>query len=223
MCFACRVVALRLGLPLVPVLPARLCPLPSALYAVLLGYKESPVAEERARLGARVGALCRAFLEQAAPNLRAMAGGAIDQVVPVPSTARPGFPPLARVEGLGDEVCVALPGAAWLPTAVQRASRAAAPRLGHMRPHARGFSIRGDAPSFAGRRVLVLDDLYVSGARAQSTAAVLRVGGASAVIIAVLGRVLRPDRVPAHRRYLARLASDGRVPTTDRVGQFSGA
>ena len=58
-CFACRVVARRLGLPLAPVVPARLCPLPSPLYTVLLGYKESPVAEARRRFGAIVRALVR--------------------------------------------------------------------------------------------------------------------------------------------------------------------
>ena len=48
-CFACRWVGRRLGRSLAPVFPVRLCPLPSPLYTVLLGYKESPVSEARRR------------------------------------------------------------------------------------------------------------------------------------------------------------------------------
>ncbi|HEY6425879.1 MAG TPA: hypothetical protein VIX84_01470, partial [Acidimicrobiales bacterium] len=55
-------VAARLGLPLAPVLPVRLCPLPGALYTLLMGYKESPVAEARRRFARLVRDLLGAFL-----------------------------------------------------------------------------------------------------------------------------------------------------------------
>jgi hypothetical protein len=206
----------------VPVVPARLCPLPSSLYAVLLGYKESPVAEERRHLGSVVLALCRQFLTGAATELRAAAGGAVDVVVPVPSTARVGLSPLARVEGLGREVTDSVPGAAWAPSALQRDPLGGAAALAHMRPHARGFTVRHGSAPVEGRRVLLLDDLYVSGSRAQSAAASLRLAGARVVVIAPLGRVLRPDRVPAHRAFLERQARHARG-TSARAGQFSGA
>ena len=64
LCFACRVVAARLGLPLAPVLPARLCPLPGPLYTVLLGYKESAVDEARRYFAGLVRALLAAFLAE---------------------------------------------------------------------------------------------------------------------------------------------------------------
>jgi len=213
-CFACEVVARRLGLPLVPVRPARLCPLPSALYAVLLGYKESPVAEERRHLGTVVRALCREFMTVAAADLRAAGGGAVDVVVPVPSTARTGPPPLARVDGLGGDVTGALGGAAWAPHALRRARRDDAASLSHMRPHARGFVVADEASTVRGRRVLLLDDLYVSGSRAQSAAASLRLAGARSVVVAALGRVLRPDRFPRHRAFLERQAR--RAPARPR-------
>ena len=59
LCFACRWVRLHLDLPLAPVFPVRLCPLPSPLYAVLLGYKESPVAEARHRFAPMVRSAVR--------------------------------------------------------------------------------------------------------------------------------------------------------------------
>jgi len=48
-CFACRTVAHLLKLPLVPVLPLRLCAVPGPLYTVLMGYKESSVDVARQR------------------------------------------------------------------------------------------------------------------------------------------------------------------------------
>jgi hypothetical protein len=199
-------------------MPARLCPLPSALYAVLLGYKESPVAEERRHLGAVVRALCRQFLVGAGTDLRAAAGGAVDVVVPVPSTTRTGLSPLARVEGLGREVTDAVAGAAWAPSALRRDRLRAAPPLAHMHPHARGFTVQDGSTVVKGCRVLLLDDLYVSGSRAQSAAASLRL----AVVIVPVGRVLRPDRVPAHRAFLVR-QSRRACSTSVQAGQFSGA
>jgi adenine/guanine phosphoribosyltransferase-like PRPP-binding protein len=224
-CFACRVVARRLGLPLVPVEPARLCPLPSTLYSVLLRYKESAVAEERQHLGAVVRALCHHFLTGAGARLRGAAGGNLQLVVPVPSTARPGLPPLARVEGLAPVVTAAARGAAWAPSALQRGRppRGAAPVLAHMRPDARGFVVRDDAV-VRDRRVLVLDDLYVSGARAQSAAAALRLAGARSVVVAVLGRVLRPDRVAEHRAFLGRQTrAEGETGSSAGTGQLPGS
>ncbi len=92
-CFSCRVVARRLGLPLAPVVPARLCPLPGPLYTVLLGFKESPVAEARLHFCTVVRTLLRAFLLDDGGRLETTVGGPIDVVTLVPSTHRPGPPP----------------------------------------------------------------------------------------------------------------------------------
>jgi hypothetical protein len=208
-CFACRVVARRLNLPLAPVEPMRLCPLPSPLYAVLLGYKESPVAEARARFGAIVRALVRAFLLGQAGRLDAMVGGPFDLVVLVPSTHRPGAAPLGLVDGLGQDVAAALPAARWAPDLLRRAGGPGGPPpVAHMRPDPAAFNV--PAPSraaVAGARVLLLDDTYVTGARAQSAAAALVHAGARHTLIVPLGRVLRPGRVALHAAYLRRLAA----------------
>jgi hypothetical protein len=209
-CFACRWVGRELGLALAPVFPVRLCPLPGPLYAVLLGYKESPVSEARRRFAPMVRALFDGFLRAHAWCLADTAGGPLSLALPVPSSARPGGSPLNGVEGLALTVSARVAGARWSPHLL---ARSGAP-VGHMRPDARAFGVPAALrPDVAGRRALLLDDTYVSGARAQSAAAALRRAGAASVVIVALGRVLRPDRSPAHAGFLGRwrtpMASSG--------------
>jgi hypothetical protein len=184
---------------LAPVFPVWLCPLPGPLYTVLMGYKEAPVDEARTRFSAIVRTLSADFLHAHADCITAAVGGAPQIVLPVPSSLRPGGSPLERVDGLASDVESALPGARWSPQLIRRTGEP----VGHMQPATRAFAV---APEFhralSGRRVVLLDDTYVSGSRAQSTAASLRRAGAASVVIVVLGRVLRPDRVPAHADFL---------------------
>ncbi len=200
MCFACRWVARRLGVVLAPVLPMQLCPLPGPLYTVLMGYKESPVAEARGRFGPIVRSLTAAFLRAHADCIAALAGGRPHFVLPVPSTARPGGSPIARVPGMAADVESALPGVRWTGLLCRTSEP-----IGHMRPSVRAFVV---PPTLrcrvADRRLVLLDDTYVSGSRSQSAAAALRRAGAASVVIVALGRVLRPDRVPAHAEFLSR-------------------
>lgn len=204
MCFACRLVARRLGAVLAPVLPMRMCPLPGPLYTVLMGYKEAPVAEARARFGPLVRSMTAAFLRAHADCVAALAGGRPDFVLPVPSTARPGGSPIARVPGLAADVESALPGVRWTGLLCRTGEP-----VGHMHPTPRAFvvppTLRGRV---AGKRLVLLDDTYVSGARSQSAAAALRRAGAASVAVVALGRVLRPERVQAHAAFLSRRRRD---------------
>jgi len=203
-CFACRLVARRLGRPLAPVVPARLCPLPGPLYAVLLGYKESPVAEARLRFGIIVRALMRMSLLDRG-RLEAALGGPIDVVALVPSSHRPGPAPLALVAGIAEDAAGVLPAARWAPALLHRADLSDRwPPVGHMRPDPAAFVVPPpDRAALRGARVLLLDDTYVSGARSQSAAAALQQAGARTVI-GPLGRVLRPDRIALHADFLRR-------------------
>ena len=201
--------ARRLGLPLAPVVPARLCPLPSPLYTVLLGYKESPVAEARLRFGAMVRALVRAFLLAPAGRLEAAVGGPIDVVALVPSTHRPGTAPLALVAGLGGRRRRrAARGALGSGSAAAgrrswraAARRAHATRSGGLHGAAgrpgRGRAARGcscsTTPTSAGRGRRVRPP-RCSGRRPRT-------------VIGPLGRVLRPDRVALHADFLRRHAA----------------
>jgi hypothetical protein len=200
-CFACRTVARLLHLPLTPVLPVHLCPAPGPLYRVLMGYKESPVDEARRRFSRCVGERFAAFCTVHGRCVMVSLGGTAELVLPVPSTRRPGPAPLERVGGLADMVLATVGGpAAWRPSLLRRSG---AP-VGHMRPHPEAYMIDpADFASVRGSRVLLLDDTYVSGARAQSAAAALRRCGARSTLIVPLGRLLRPDRSGAHGAFVA--------------------
>jgi hypothetical protein len=196
------------------VLPAHLCPLPGPLYTALLGYKESPVREARMRFAPVVGALFGDFLRGHAPCVAAAAGGPVDAVLPVPSSRRPSGSPLLTIDGLAAAVCTPLGGARWTPGLLTRGPRSAS----HMHPDALAFAVpKVRRPAVQGSRVLLLDDTYVSGARAQSAAATLRRAGGAAVLIVAAGRVLRLDRGPGHA-VLPRLVGCSGVPAAGPSG-----
>jgi hypothetical protein len=167
-----------------------------------MGYKEAPDDEARRQFARRVGALFAVYLTGHRACIEAALGGPVDLVLPVPSSARPGRAPLDRVEGL-DVAAVAAFGhpARWLPSALGRGTGA----IGHMHPNAQAFAVpppHRDAVRQA--RVVLLDDTYVSGSRAQSAAAALRLARARSVVIVPLGRVVRPERFAAHAALVAR-------------------
>jgi predicted amidophosphoribosyltransferase len=133
--------------------------------------------------------------------LSAALGGTADLVVPVPSSSRRARASLERADGLAEGVVSALgPDVLWLPSALRRAGG----DIGPMRPNARAFAVpvarRG---AVHGSRVIALDDIYVSGSRAQSAAVALRLAGARTVLIVPLGRAVRPARFAAHAAFVA--------------------
>jgi hypothetical protein len=194
----------RLGVPLSSVVPLRLCPIPGPLYTVLMGYKESPVAEARARFASMPVRMLGDFLATHAGCVARTAGGTISVALAVPSTARPHGAPLSMLDGMA--AAVEPSGGRWSSHVLRRTG---AP-VGHMRPDAAAFAVDPSArPLLEGGRVMLIDDTYVSGARSQSAAATLRLAGAASVVVVVLGRVLRPDRSRGHGDFLLAHRQDG--------------
>ncbi len=207
LCYACCTVSERLNQALAPVLPISLCPLASGLYSVLMGYKESPVAEVRNRCAATVDALFLDFFSRHWRCIFQLLKFPPSLILPVPSTSRPGPPPLDQVPGLSRHVVGTLASRLgesdplWCPGVLERSYGP----VGHMAAHPAAFVVPPWAgPVVARSHALLLDDTYVSGARAQSAAAALRQAGASRVVIVPVGRVLRPDRVEDHAELLRR-------------------
>ena len=203
-CFACRSVARRLGLPLAPVVPVRLCPLPEpALHASCSATRSRRWPRPGCASAPWCARWCAEFLLRHAGLLEATAGGPLDLVLLVPSTRRPGTSPLGRGgrprPGRRRRPAGGALGAGTAATG-RGSGRAAARRAHAARPAA--FRLRRERPVRRDRhaRVLLLDDTYVSGARSQSAAAALQLAGACATLIVPLGRVLRPDRVRLPRR-----------------------
>jgi len=136
-------------------------------------------ADEAAAAAARLRAMLAGFLAGHAHSVWAAAGMAAGPtaVAVVPTgQGRPGAHPLAALVGS----CVDLPpvGLSVVPRAV----------------HTRGVNpgwVRVADP-VAGADVLVVDDTWVSGGSAQSTAAALKLAGAGRVAIVVLGRHVNP-------------------------------
>jgi hypothetical protein len=152
------------------------------VHGILRGYKDAPLPEARAAAEAQARLLLgglAARMERGGPGSRRIR---FDAVVTVPSTRRLGRPAVDRlIDGvpvLRDRLVGAL-------------VRGPAP-LDHLVASVDGFAVTAAGSALCGRRVLLVDDSYTTGARAQSAAAALRAHRVHPVAVAVAGRVVAP-------------------------------
>jgi len=180
-CFCCRLVARQLGLPLVPTVVVADYRLGDRRHAGLRGYKDAPTAALRERFRQEVTDVLAAWLEANAVTLAGRLGGwAV--VTPVPSTRREGPAPAG---GLLDGV------PALADVRLDLLDRGTA-RADHLHARRDGFRLLAgvDRAGLDGLPVLVFDDSVTTGARSQSAAAALRLGGARVVGVLAVGRAL---------------------------------
>ncbi len=175
MCTSCRDVAVALGRPPLPVTPIALVNGSSPLYRALRQYK-SGERDVASRQAARLGSLLDRFLTRHAACI-APDGLDLCVVVPSPCDGRPPPHPLAalvaRSRVVPPPVDALFPGPA---------------RVAHRQPATSGYHA---SDGVRGKRVLLLDDVYTSGAHLQSAATALGAGGAKAVYALVLARFVR--------------------------------
>jgi phosphoribosylpyrophosphate synthetase len=151
------------------------------LHHVLRHYKDSQDAGVRAELTTRAAALLYRFLGNHRECIEGAAGRDWDLVTSIPSTGgRHGKHPLERIilmlSSIRDEYEATLrPGSA---------------ALDHNAASDDGLEVTADVE---GRAVLIVDDTFTSGARAQSAASTLQLAGASVVAVVPIGRYVRPD------------------------------
>lgn len=182
-CWSCEVVRRRLGLAIVPpVVPISLFAAGTPLHAALVGYKSDPDPLRREAWSAALAELVGWFLSLHGRCLARIGGGGWDLLAVVPSTRRPDPEhPLAgavrRLPALG----------ARTEDLLRRGSA----EIGHLQPSAGAFALRRPV---AGRRVLLLDDVFTSGSHALSAAATLAAGGAEVVAVVPVGRIVHADR-----------------------------
>jgi glutamine phosphoribosylpyrophosphate amidotransferase len=157
------------------------------MHSVLRRYKDGPVAEARrhhARLLARL--VDELLFGSEAPDWWP---GGVDAVAAVPSSSRP--PVAGRLPCPVGDVMAESHALRQLPSV----SLGRGPgRARHLRASANAFAPQGPV---GGRRLLVFDDTWVTGARARSAAAALTAAGADVVGVLVLGRTVDPDASPA--------------------------
>jgi hypothetical protein len=175
MCRSCHDIAMRLGRPPIPITPVAVVGGASPLYRALRQYKSGePLVA--ARQAARLAALLEAFF---ARHRSCIAPEGLDLSVAVPSGqgGRPAPHPLVRVV----EATRSLPP-------LLDALRPGGVPIAHRCPTPLGFRVRADV---RGARILLVDDVYTSGAHLQSAAAALTEAGAHDVRAVVLGRFVR--------------------------------
>ena len=178
-CFPCRLTAGQVSRPCRRVAPVSLYRPGGALHRALRGYKDGPPAT-RAVLSRRVGALVARFLWERGPRI-APAGW--DGLVVVPSTTgRTGGHPLETALAAVGPVAAQL----W-PGALRRGTEG----VGHREAGDGAFSV-GEGVDVAGSRLVLVDDTWTTGARAQSAASALAAGGADVEAVVVVGRVVTP-------------------------------
>lgn len=171
----------QVAYPLRLVVPISLTRIDEQLHRVLWGYKNSAVDEVRDRFSIQIAALLARFLASHRSCIATAAGYNWDTVTIVPSTReRPGGHPLAGVLDMvkvlrGDYQPLLQPGSA---------------HIDHNQADDAGFTADVAAE---GRRVLLVDDTFTSGARLQSAASALRLSGAEVVAGLVVGRVISPE------------------------------
>ncbi len=185
LCYCCTTLIHQLRMPLVPLVAVAEFRLGDVLHRRLRRYKDAPVAELRSACTARLAAMLDTWLTTGPIPARLPTEGQWDLVVTVPSSYRPkGDPVAAVVEAT--------------PTLAARhrplLARGPVP-TGHLRAAREGFVLRPhtDLRRLRGQRVVVVDDSVVTGARAQSAAVALRLGGADVVGAVVVGRLVRPS------------------------------
>jgi predicted amidophosphoribosyltransferase len=177
-CSNCAEHAEQLGAPCVQVLPISLYTRPSPLRDWLRFYKEGNDTQ-REEFGQLLAAIVeRFFIEQTAALTNWLGG--VDAVCIVPPTKNP---PSALRTAL-----TRLP-TGHMPDVMDVLERGAG-NISHRRGSTDAFYLAD--PTIAGRSLVLLDDVYTTGATAQSAAVALRSAGVAVKAIVAIGRRINP-------------------------------
>jgi predicted amidophosphoribosyltransferase len=181
-CWSCRESARLVSRPVTTVVPISLYRIGEQLHTVLAGYKRSLDATVRERFGYQIAGIVHRFLWRHRSCIEAATGSQWDTVTIVPSkTERQGPHPLEQAIRLGKPLAGEYHS---LLTGAQT------DLIGRARSSDNGFAV---TENVAGRRILLIDDTFTSGATFQSAASTLALAGATVVAGVVIGRVIHTD------------------------------
>ncbi len=157
------------------------------LYHLLKRYKAQWLDPDTRRgFQIRMAAILVRFLRAHADCIAGAGGGMWDLTAIVPSSK--GTPPHA----LGEVMQISRSLRSRHADLLERGP-------GHLdfnQPNERGYVLRSEV-DVHGKRILLIDDTYTTGARSQSAASALQNADARVVAILVVGRVVHQDRSPA--------------------------
>jgi predicted amidophosphoribosyltransferase len=201
-CWCCRTVSSRLGhfgsQPAL-VVPVSLCRNGDPLHVALRGYKDAPVTAARRHFAARTGLLVRNFLTRHATCIRDTASATWDSFATVPSSVRPSrsSPRDGDISWRHPFDRIVQPVLSASGLTHIRLVRAEG-ELGHLVPDPHAFGVVGGV---RGRRVLLVDDTWVTGARMRSAASALSRAGAVVVAMVAVGRIVDIDATTGNARW----------------------
>lgn len=176
-CASCLRTSSQVSNPATTIVPISLYTIPSPLHNTLRQYKDGRPGPARNELVLQVAGLIGRFLRDHRRCIAATTSRDFDTIVPVPSN-RPGPHPLEQTL----RILIALRD---IVAPVLEVGTAPVDEQRNANDHA--FRTR---ESVAGRKVLVVDDTFVTGARVQSAASALTLAGADVVAALVVGRVI---------------------------------
>lgn len=188
-CYSCAQAESQVARPCQLIVPVSLYDIPSQLHHLLRHYKSGVYPTREHDFSLKIISILCHFLARHAGCIGSVAGGGWDVITTVPSSGgRSGEHPLISalrrvpaVFGLHQELLA--PGAVT---------------LGHSHADDNGYRLtRG----LNGERILLVDDTFTSGARAQSAASTLSLGSGVVVAIVPIGRVVNPQYSDTTREY----------------------
>jgi predicted amidophosphoribosyltransferase len=196
-CWSCHVVSRQLRTRTPPVVPVFLFGLGSPVHRALVGYKAGIASAGRAARAEALGGMLGEFLRAHTSCLLGDADAGV--LVPVPSSigGRRSWNGRHPIAGLCERAAGQVPR---LETAELLRAGDRPPR--RLEARVSGYEV-AEETGVGGQAVIVVDDMFVSGARALSAAAALTVAGAHVAAVVPLGRLVRPDHNAATAAFFA--------------------
>lgn len=181
-CYSCEQTMDQVSRPVSRVVPICLTASDNQLHHSLRKYKDDVYTPPsiRRRFSVQIAALFTRFLSNHRACIAARASGGWDCITYVPSTRR-----RTGEHPLNEALCLS----PWLDRQLEQLLAPGPGRATHNAASDDAFSLVHEV---AGQRVLLLDDTFTSGARGQSAASTLQLGGAQVVALVPAGRYVDP-------------------------------